>query len=125
MELRDLGVLCVENQKESTMSRRKGTGSDMMGQLKKMQEQLEQAQSELEHETVEVTTGGGSVRIVMSGTQECQQVTIDPKVVEQGEVELLQDMVLLAINQAIHESQVLAARRLGPLAGGFGPEGPG
>lgn len=105
------------------MSKGKGTGSDMMGQLKKMQEQLQRAQSELEHETVEVTTGGGSVRIVMSGTQECREVTIDPEAVEQGDVELLQDMVLLAINQAIHESQVLAARRLGPLAGGLGPQG--
>lgn len=107
------------------MSKRKGMGSDMMGQLKKMQEQLQQAQSELDDETVEVTIGGGSVRIVMSGTQQCQKVTIEPQVFEAGDVALLEDMVLLAINQAIHESQVLAARRLGPLAGGLGPQAMG
>lgn len=107
------------------MGRRRSTGPNVVGQLKKMQEQLQRAQSELDSETVEVTTGGGSVRIVMSGTQQCLTVEIKPEVVEQGDVELLQDMVLLAINQAIHESQVLAARRLGPLAGGMDPEAPG
>jgi DNA-binding protein YbaB len=56
----------------------------------------------------------------MSGTQQCHQVTIDPSLVEDGDVEMLQDLVLLAINQAIHESQVVAARKLGPLSGGLG-----
>lgn len=103
------------------MSKGRGSGSDMMGQLKKMQKQLEQAQVELEDQMVEVTSGGGSVKIVMSGTQQCHQVVIEPSVFEGGDVELLQDMILLAVNQAIHESQVMAARKLGPLAGALGP----
>lgn len=105
--------------------KRKSGEAGLMAQLQQMQDQLQQAQQELADETVEVTTGGGSVRIVMNGTQECHQVVIDPKLLEDGDVEMLQDLVLLAVNQAIHESQVLAARRLGPLASAFGPQAGG
>jgi DNA-binding YbaB/EbfC family protein len=99
---------------------RSGGAKGMMAQLQKMQQQLEQAQEELADEMVEVTTGGGAVRIKMSGTQRCHQVTIDPALLEEADAEMLQDLVLLAVNQAIHESQVVAARKLGPLSGGMG-----
>lgn len=92
----------------------------MMAQLKKMQQQLEQAQEDLADEMVEVTTGGGAVKVKMSGTQRCHEVTIDPALLEEGDAAMLQDLILLAVNQAIHESQVVAARKLGPLSGGMG-----
>lgn len=95
--------------------RRQGPGG-MREQLKRMEEQLQQAQRALADEMVEVTTGGGAVRIKMSGTQECHQVSIDPDLLVEADAEMLQDLLLLAINQAIHESQVVAARKLGPLA---------
>ena len=98
----------------------KGMGLDLNAQMRKLQDQLVETQEALKHETVEASAGGGAVRIVMSGTQECKSVLIDPDLVSSGDVDMLQDLVLLAMNQAILDSQAMAARRLGPLTGGFG-----
>ncbi len=92
-----------------------------MAQLQQMQKQLEETRAELAKEMVEVTTGGGAVRIQMNGLQECHRVTIDPALLEEADAEMIQDLILLAINQAIHESQVVAARKLGPMASMLGP----
>jgi len=110
------------------MSKGKGRpqgGKDLMAQMQGLQERLVQAQNELAGEMVEASAGGGAVRVRMSGTQECHQVIIDPALLEGGDVEMLQDLLMLAINQAIHDSQVAAARRLGPLAGGMNALGGG
>jgi len=101
----------------------KGMGLDLNAQMKQLQDQLVQAQADLALETVEASAGGGAVKVVMSGTQECQSVRIDPGLLQAEEVEMLQDLVLLAVNQAIHDSQAMAARKLGPLAGGLGQFG--
>lgn len=93
---------------------------DLMAQVQRLQTELARVREELAEETVEVSVGGGVVRMLMSGTQECRKVTLDPGVVRPEEVEMLQDLLLGAVNQAIHESQQLAARRLGPLTGGLG-----
>ena len=104
---------------------RSAFGKNMMAQVQELQAKLVQAQENLGELTVEVTTGGGAVRLVMSGTQECREVSIDPDLLEAGDVEMIQDLILLAINQAVHESQELAAKQLGPLAGGLGQLGGG
>ncbi len=104
---------------------RSAFGKNMMAQVQELQAKLVQAQENLGELTVEVTTGGGAVRLVMSGTQECREVSIDPDLLEAGDVEMIQDLILLAINQAVHESQALAAKQLGPLAGGLGQWGGG
>ncbi len=91
--------------------------------MQKLQEQLVRTQEALKEETVEASAGGGAIKVVMSGTQECQSVSIDADLLANGDVEMLQDLVLLAVNQAIHDSQALAARRLGPLTGGLGSLG--
>jgi DNA-binding YbaB/EbfC family protein len=96
----------------------------MMGSLRKMQEELARAQSDLDEQTIEASAGGGAVKVVMSGTQECRSVTIAPGLLESGDTSMLQDLVMLAVNQAIQDSQLLAARRLGPLTGGMAPGGP-
>ena len=101
-------------------SKPKGLGLGLNAQMKKLQEQLVQTQEALKDERVEASAGGGAVRVVMSGTQECQSVQIDPELLASGDVEMVQDLVLLAVNQAILDSQALAARKLGPLAGGLG-----
>lgn len=100
-------------------------GKNMMAQVQELQAKLVQAQEDLGDLTVEVTTGGGAVRLVMTGTQECREVNIDPDLLEAGDVEMIQDLILLAINQAVQESQALAAKQLGPLAGGLGQLGGG
>lgn len=95
----------------------------MLAQVQRMQAELDQAQQELAEETVEASAGGGGVRIVMTGTQECRTVTIAPELMTAGDIGMLQDLVLLAVNQAIKDSQLLAARRLSPLTGGLGKMG--
>lgn len=101
----------------------KDLGEGMLSQVQRLQEELTRAQADLEQETVEASAGGGAVRVVMSGTQECKAVVVDPHLLEEGDTGMLQDLILLAVNQAIHDSQVMAARRLGPLTGGLGISG--
>lgn len=113
------------------MAKGKGRGSTpsmrgMMEQVQRMQEEMERAQEALGDEVVEASAGGGAVKIVMSGTQECKGVFIDPDLAQESDVDMLQDLVMLAINQAIQDSQQLAANKLGPLAGsGLGALGLG
>ncbi len=97
----------------------KGGQMGMMQQIQKLQEQLVQAQEQLAQETVEYTAGGGAIKVVMSGDQKCQSVVIDPAVLKDMDVEMLQDLVLAAVNGALEASRALASERLGPLAGGL------
>jgi DNA-binding YbaB/EbfC family protein len=90
---------------------------DMLGQLRDMQKKLEETRKQLEQETIEASAGRGAVKIVMSGTQECRQVVIAPSALAEKEVEKLPELIRLAVNQAIKDSQLLAARKLGPIAG--------
>jgi DNA-binding YbaB/EbfC family protein len=96
-------------------------GMDMnklMQQVGQMQAQLEQAQEELAKETVEATAGGGMVTAVANGAGELQQIKIDPKAIESGDAEMLEDMVLAAANEALRSAKSLAESKLGGLAGG-------
>ena len=93
---------------------------DLLAQVQRLQTEIATAREELAEQTVEVSVGGGAIRLVMTGTQECRKVILDPAVVKPEELDLLQDLMVGAINQAIHDSQELAARRLGPLTGGLG-----
>ncbi|NOZ27425.1 MAG: YbaB/EbfC family nucleoid-associated protein [Chloroflexi bacterium] len=98
-------------------------GGNMMGQIQKLQEEMLRVQEALGEETVEVSVGGGAVVIVMTGHQRVQSVQIDPAVVDPEDVEMLQDLIMAAVNEAIEKSQSLAADRLGALTGGLGLPG--
>ncbi len=91
----------------------------MMKQLEKLQEQIEIAQTQLAEETVTASVGGGTVRVVLTGDQRCHSVEIDPAILEDTDVEMLQDLLLAAFNSALEQSREMAAERLGPLAGGL------
>jgi hypothetical protein len=98
----------------------KGSGQGgMMQQLQKLQEQIQQAQEQLASETVTATVGGGAVKITVTGDQHCHAVRIDPALLAEADVEMLQDLLLTAFNAALDRSRELAAERLGPLAGGL------
>ena len=97
----------------------KGGQMGMMQQIQKLQEQLAQAQEQLAQETVEYSAGGGAIKVVMTGDQHCQSVVIDPEILTDGDVEMIQDLVLAAVNGALDASRALAAERMGPLAGGL------
>ena len=92
---------------------------NMIKQAQQLQARLMKAQEDLENETVEASAGGGAVKVVATGKQTIQSVAIDPAAVDPDDVELLQDMVLAAANEALAKSQALAAERLGALTGGL------
>ncbi len=96
-----------------------GGRNDMMGQIQKMQEQLQVAQEQLAEETVTYTAGGGVVKVVMTGDQHCRSIEIDPELLKEDDIVLVQDMILAAINGALDASRDLASERMGPLAGGM------
>ena len=91
----------------------------MMQQAQKLQAKLAKAQEEMANLTVEASSGGGAVKITMNGQQKIQSVKISPEVVNPEDVELLEDMVLTAVSEAITKSQEIAAEQLGGLTGGL------
>lgn len=90
-----------------------------------MQTQMAQAQDELRETTIEATAGGGAVRVTITGAQEIRAVEIDPGAVDADEVEMLQDLVLAAVNDAIARSKQVAEERMAGIAGGLGLPGMG
>ena len=96
-----------------------GKKGGMMAQLQRMQQQLAEAQEALADETVTATAGGGALKVTMTGDQKCREVLIDPALLEDADAEMLQDLVLSAVNLALDQSRELASEKLGPLAGGL------
>jgi hypothetical protein len=98
-----------------------------IGQIAKMAQQMQaqmaQAQDELRDKTLEATAGGGAVRVVITGAQEVRAIEIDPGAVDPDEVEMLQDLILTAVNDAIARSKELERERMGAIAGGMGLPG--
>jgi DNA-binding YbaB/EbfC family protein len=98
----------------------------MMKQVQKMQADMVAAQEALKDETVEAAAGGGMVSVTVTGDQVVKAIKIDPEAVDPDDVEMLADMVLAAVNEALRKSQELAASRLGAVTGGLaGPGGLG
>ena len=95
----------------------------LMKQAQQMQEQMARAQEQLAHETVEATAGGGLVTVKATGTGEITEIKIDPKAIDPDDPEMLEDVVLAAVNEALRASQNLAQSKLGGLAGGLGLPG--
>jgi len=91
----------------------------LMQQAQKLQSKLAQAQEELSNITVEASSGGGAVKVTMNGQQKIQSVKISPEVINPDDVELLEDLVLTAVSEAIAKSQEVAAEHLGGLTGGL------
>ncbi len=97
--------------------------NQMMRQVQQMQQEMEKAQAQLKHESVEASAGGGMVTVKVSGELAVLELAIDPEAVDPEDVELLQDMVLAAVNEALRSAQELAASKMGAVTGGLG--GPG
>ena len=97
--------------------------NQMLKQVQKMQADMAKAQEELANEVVEASAGGGMVTVRISGDLELKELTINPDAVDPDDVELLQDMVQAAVNEALRSAQELAASKMGAVTGGVG--GPG
>lgn len=94
--------------------------NQMMKQVQQMQTDMAKAQEELKHESVEASAGGGMVTVKVSGELEILSLTIDPSAVDPEDVELLQDMVQAATNEALRSAQEVAAKKMGAVTGGLG-----
>ena len=94
-------------------------GGGMMKQIQKLQEEMVKTQEALAQETVTVTAGGGAVTLVITGNQRIQSITLKPEIVNAEDLEMLQDIIVAAVNEAIEASQTYAAQRLQPLTGGL------
>src|SRR3954471_25100575 len=94
--------------------------NQMLRQVQQMQTEMAKAQEQLKHEVVEASAGGGMVTVKVTGDLEIQEIKIDPGAVDPEDVDMLQDMVLAATNEAIRSAQELAANRMGGLTGGLG-----
>jgi DNA-binding YbaB/EbfC family protein len=102
-----------------------GQQKQMMQQLQKLQEEMIEAQEALGEETVEVTVGGGVVKVVMTGHQKLQAVAIQPDVLDPDDVEMLQDLIIAAVNEAVDKSQEMASEQMSGLTGGLNIPGLG
>ena len=99
--------------------------NQMLKQVQQMQAEMAKAQEELKNEIVEATAGGGTVTVKMTGELQVAEVRIDPDAVDPDDVELLQDLVLAAFNEALRSAQELQQRKLGAATGGLGDLGGG
>ena len=96
----------------------KGFG-DMMKQVQKMQADMAKAQEDLATETVEASAGGGMVTVRVTGGLEVQSIKIDPGAVDPEDVEMLEDMILAATNEALRSAQELASKKMGGITSGL------
>ena len=98
-------------------------GSDMQKQLKQlqaMQAEMEQTQAELEEKEVTTTAGGGAIEVTVNGKKEITKLTIDKDVVDPDDVEMLQDLVIAAVNEALRQVEELEENEMNSITGGFG-----
>ncbi len=95
----------------------------MMKQAQKMQAQMAKVQEELKDEVLEASAGGGMVKVTITGDLQVRSIVIDPTAIDPDDVEILQDMVTAAVNEAIRSAQDLAGRRMGEITGGMNVPG--
>ncbi|WP_134702238.1 YbaB/EbfC family nucleoid-associated protein [Ammoniphilus sp. YIM 78166] len=96
-----------------------GNMNNMMKQVKKMQEQMMKAQEELKEKTLEGTASGGVVTVIVNGHKEVKEIKIKPEVVDPEDVEMLQDLLLVAINDAMKKVDEINSKEMGKLTGGM------
>jgi len=92
---------------------------NLMRQAQELQAKLAKAQEELAEAIIEASSGGGAVTVTVNGQQQILSVKISPEAIDPGDVEMLEDLVLAAVNEALTKSQELAAKRMGKLTGGL------
>ena len=92
----------------------------MMGQVQQMQEQMKVQQESLEKEMLTVTAGGGAISIDITGHQRIKNIEIEDDLIDPDDKEMLQDMLVAAVNQAIEQSQALSAQKMEGITGNMG-----
>ena len=92
----------------------------LMKQAQKMQKKMEETQEALAEKTVETTSGGGAVKIVITGKKVIKSIKIDPEVVDPDDVEMLEDLILSSVNEAIRQADEMANNEMSKITGGVG-----
>lgn len=96
-----------------------GNMQGMMKKVQKMQAEMQKLQEELKTRTVDASVGGGVVTVVMNGEKEVQSVKIDPAAVDSEDVEMLEDLIVAAVNEAAHKVDDMMAQEMGKVTGGL------
>lgn len=96
-----------------------GNMGKLMKQVQKMQEEMLKLQEELKQRTVEATAGGGAVKAVANGKKELVEIKIEKDVVDPEDVEMLQDLILAAVNEALNKAEEMVSTEMGKLTGGL------
>ena len=96
-----------------------GNMNNLMKQAQRMQRQMEEQQKVLEEKEYSAQTGGGAVSIKMNGKKEVMELTLNPEVVDPDDIEMLQDLIVAAVNQVIRQVEDEAATAMGKMTGGF------
>jgi DNA-binding YbaB/EbfC family protein len=91
--------------------------NQLLKQAQQMQAEMAKAQEQLKNEVVEASAGGGMIKVTMTGDMQLREIKIDPEAVDPEDVDMLQDMVAAAVNEALRSAQELAANRMGGIAG--------
>lgn len=97
--------------------------NNLMKQAQKMQKQMEDMQEQLEQRSLEVTSGGGAVKVVINGKKQIQEITISPDVVDPDDIEMLQDLIMSAVNEAVRQADEMVSGEMGKITGGMGLPG--
>lgn len=96
-----------------------GNMNNMMKQVQKMQADMQKMQSELEEKEVEATSGGGAVKVVANGKKNIVSIKINPEVVDEDDVEMLEDLVLAAVNEALRSAEAMVSDEMSKITGGI------
>ena len=100
-----------------------GNMNNLMKQAQKMQKQIQELQDELDKRIFEISSGGGAVKISMTGKKEVTAITLSPEVVDPDDIEMLQDLLLAAVNEAVRQVDETVSREMGGITGGMGGMG--
>ncbi len=96
-----------------------GNMNNMMKQVQKMQKEMAKLQEEIEQRTVEASAGGGAVTVVATGKKEIVSIAIKPEVIDPEDVEMLQDLITAAVNEAIRQADEMLSREMSKITGGM------
>lgn len=96
-----------------------GNMNQMIRQAQKMQQDMEKAQQELEEQEIEASSGGGMVTVKVSGKKRITEITIKPEAVDPDDVEMLQDLIMVAVNEAMQKADDISQDKMGRLTGGL------
>ena len=100
-----------------------GNMNQMIKQAKKMQEQMAKMQGELQERILETSAGGGAINVKINGRQEILEIKIKPEVVDPEDVEMLEDLILTATNEALRQIEEISSQEMNKVTGGLGIPG--